>query len=307
MVTSQELALVETALLKAVESDVDLLCGASQSIVRSGGKRLRPKIVLLGYECVGGQDVAQAVPVAAAVELLHTASLVHDDINDRSSMRRGQQTVNARLGNDLALLIGDFVFVKLLALIATFDSRVIRVLSDACTAIVEGETMQMSHLGDLGMTEATYLEIVRRKTASLFSTCAQVGGYLGGATEEQISALAEYGLNLGMAFQLRDDMLDLIGKEGDLGKPIASDLGQGKMNLAALFALQRIEGALEVLRSRNVPQIVQLLDETGAIQYAVDRTAGFAARAAEALSVLPESETQADLCRLADFAGIRTR
>jgi geranylgeranyl pyrophosphate synthase len=311
VITGRELDLVETALQKAVTSDVGLLCEASKHIICSGGKRLRPRIVLLSYEAVGGKDVTQAVPVAAAVELLHTASLVHDDINDRSQMRRGQETVNAQWGNGLALLVGDFVFVKLLNLIATFDSRIVQVMAGCCTAIVEGETLQMLCMGDTRMSEEDYLAIVSQKTASLISACGELGGILAGGTERQVSALKDYGLNLGVAFQIRDDTLDLVGDSDELGKPVANDLEQGKMSLATLFAMkesgQDVQGGKvgEIPSLQNLQQTRQLLHTTGALEYARVKAREYAEKAKEALSVLPGSEAKVELCRLADFAIIR--
>ena len=305
MITADELNLVEDVLRKAVISDIDLLSMASDHLIRSGGKRLRPRLVLLSYRAIGGKNISRVVPLAAAVELLHTASLIHDDINDHSDMRRGQETVNARWGNSLALLVGDFVFVRLLNLIVGFDSRVIQVLADCCTAIVEGETLQILHLGDIGMTEAAYLAIVTQKTASLFSACGELGCLLAEGTEDQISALKDYGLNLGIAFQIRDDTLDLVGKSDTLGKPVASDLGQGKMGLATLFALRGPEGARQVLFSKDPAQATQLLRDTGALEYAMLKAREYAARAKEALSILPGSEAKAELARLTDFAFAR--
>jgi len=301
----EELDLVEDVLRRAVASNVELLSRASEHIIRSGGKRLRPRIVLLSYEAAGGEDLSAAVSVAAAVELLHTASLIHDDINDRSDMRRGRATVNARWGDSLALLTGDFIFIKLLSMIAAFDSRVIRVLADCCTAIVEGETLQMLSLGDTEMAEETYLRIAGQKTASLFSACAELGGVVAGGGEQQITALKEYGLNLGIAFQIRDDTLDLVGQRDELGKPVASDLEQGKISLATLFALKRSETTREVLFSNDAAQAIQLLRDTGALEYAMLKAGEYSERAKEALSALPRSEAKAELCRLADFVVAR--
>jgi octaprenyl-diphosphate synthase len=302
MITADELDLVEDALQKAITSDVTLLAKASDRIVCSGGKRLRPKIVLLSYKAAGGDNIRQAVPLAAAVELLHTASLIHDDINDRSDMRRGQPSVNARWGDGLALLVGDFVFVRLLGLIAVLDSRAIHVLADCCTAIVEGETLQMLHLGDTAMAEETYLRIVGLKTAALFSACGELGSVLAGASEDRVSALRDYGLNLGIAFQIRDDTLDLTGKSDKLGKPVASDLEQGKMSLATLFALKGSQSARDVLASKDLAQAAQLLSHTGALEYAMSKAREYSAKAKKALSILPGSEAKAALSELADFA-----
>jgi octaprenyl-diphosphate synthase len=307
MITAAELNLVEHALRRATASDIELLDAASSHVIGSGGKRLRPTLVLLAYKAVSGKDIAQAVPLAASVELLHTASLVHDDINDRSNLRRGQATVNAQWGDSLALLVGDFIFVRLLQWMADFAPRAIRVLADSCTAIVEGETLQMLHLRDLSMSEETYVRIVTLKTAMLFSACSELGGFVGGGTEEQITALHEYGLNLGIAFQIRDDVLDWVGKQANLGKPTASDMEQGKMSLATIYALQQSDQAEKVLFSENGAHALRLLQDVGALDHAMRRCQEYSARAQEVLSVLPESEAKTELLRLADYAVTRDR
>ena len=180
---------VEEMLSDLTASDVSLLMETSSYVVRAGGKRLRPRVLLLSFEAAGGDDLARAIPVAAAVELIHTASLVHDDINDHSDMRRGQTTINARWGNTLALLTGDFIFVKVLNLVAGFDADVIRVLARACIALVEGETLQTATQGESRTSEAEYLDVVERKTASLFSACAELGAIIGGGSAEERAAL----------------------------------------------------------------------------------------------------------------------
>ena len=307
VVTDEGLDLVEDVLKRAVASDVSLLAIAGEHVVCSGGKRIRPRVVLLSYKAVGGEDISQAVPVAAAVELLHTASLIHDDINDHSDVRRGKASVNAQWGNGLALLVGDFVFVRLLRFLVGLPARVTQVLANCCTDIVEGETLQMLSLGDTEMAEEAYLTIVARKTASLFSACAELGAILAGGTERQVSALRDYGLSLGMAFQIRDDMLDLVGKRDELGKPVARDLDQGKMSLATLFALRRSKRAKEVLFSRDVTQAVLLLQDTGALDHAMLKATEYSERAKEALCRFPETEATGELCKLADFALSRDR
>jgi geranylgeranyl pyrophosphate synthase len=301
------LNLVEHAIEQAIASDIELLAVASEHVIRSGGKRLRPTVVLLSFKAVGGKDISQSVPLAAAVELLHTASLVHDDINDRSSLRRGQATVNAQWGDSLALLVGDFIFVRLLHLIAGFAPRAIRVLADCCTSIVEGETLQALHLRDPSLTEDAYLQIVTRKTAELFSTCSELGAFIGGGREEVILALQEYGLNLGIAFQIRDDTLDWVGKEADLGKPTTSDLEQGKMSLATIYALRESDRAREVLFSEDGTSALQLLQDVGALDYAMLKCSEYSKKAREALAVVQQSEAKAELLRLAEYAVIRDR
>jgi len=301
----EELELVEDALRRAVASKVHLLSRASEHIIRSGGKRLRPRVLLLSYKAAGGEDLSRAVPLAVAVELLHTASLIHDDINDRSDTRRGQATVNMQWGDSLALLTGDFIFIKLLSLITTFDSRVIRILADSCLDLVEGETLQVLSLGDTEMSEETYLSIVGQKTASLFSACAELGAIVAEGPERYVRVLGKYGFNLGIAFQIRDDTLDLVGQRDRLGKPVASDLEQRKMSLATLFALRKMEGAREVLFSSDTDQALQLLRDSGAVQYAMQKAGEYAGRAKRALAILPDSEAKERLTELADFAVIR--
>ena len=307
MVSAEELALVEEGLRGAVTSNVMLLATAGEHVICSGGKRIRPKLVLLSYKAAGGKDVSEAVPLAVAVELLHTASLVHDDINDRSDMRRGDPSVNAKWGDGLALLVGDFIFIKLLNLMPNFDSRAIRVLSESCTAIVEGETLHVLNRGDAGMTEKTYLDIVGRKTAALFSACTELGALVAGGSEEQVAALMDYGYDIGVAFQIRDDVLDVVGNKDGLGKPVANDLGQGKMSLATLFALRTGETAEDVLFSSDAARARQVLADTGAIDYAVSKAREYSSRGKEALSILPDSAAKAALCELADFVVARDR
>ncbi len=301
----RELALVEETLITALQSDVGLLSRTGTRILRAGGKRLRPRVVLYAYAAAGGQEMSTAVPVAAAVELLHTASLVHDDINDQSDMRRGQPSVNAELGTSLALLMGDYIFVRFLNLMADFDRRLIRILARSCNEIVEGETLQMLRLGDLTMDEESYLTIIRQKTASLFAACAEVGSLLAGAPQTQIEALRNYGLNLGIAFQVRDDTLDLIGDSEVLGKPAASDLAQGKMSLATIYAARMSDKARAALASADINRARDLLHETGALDYAMQKAREYAEEAKRALRALPDSAAKLWLGELADLAVVR--
>jgi len=293
---------VEVMLEELASSDVSLLSDASAYIVKSGGKRLRPRVLLLAFEAVGGSDFSQIIPVAAAVELIHTASLVHDDINDGGKTRRGQATINARWGNTLALLTGDFIFLRVFNLLADFGSDVVRVLAKACIALVEGETLQ-TFSQDMGqVTEEDYLGVVGRKTGSLFSACSELGAVLAGSTAKQRIALSEFGYNLGVAFQIRDDVLDLAGNSDRMGKPVARDLEQQKMSLATLYALEASAGTRAIFLRKDHAEILRVLEETGAIEYAMQRSNEFSALAKKQLSVLPEAPAQAALLLLADYA-----
>jgi geranylgeranyl pyrophosphate synthase len=307
VITSEELALVEAALREAITSNVSLLSRAAEHIILSGGKRLRPRLALLAYKAVGGEDIACVVPLAAALELVHTASLVHDDITDGSDLRRGQRTVNARWGHSVALLTGDFIFIRLLKLMATFDPRIVRGIAECCQALVEGEAQQVLSLGNYQIGEEAYLKIVAKKTGALFSACTEMAGILAGGSPDEVVALREYGLHLGTAFQIRDDTLDLTSTTEELGKPVASDLRQGKMSLAPLFALQRSERAAEVLFAPDLAQAVQLLRGVGAIDYAMQIAAEYAMAAKQFLRTLPPGEATAALADLADFAIARAQ
>ncbi len=232
---SQEKALqsVDDLLLSIVNSDVDVLREASRHILSAGGKRVRPRLTLLAYEAVGGKNLSEALPVAAAVELVHTATLVHDDINDHGSLRRGRPTVNATWGRTFALLTGDYLFTKVYELMAPYRDLNI-VFAEATVALVEGETLQAAAAKSGQLDRETYTRIIAKKTASLFAAATKLGAMLGGGTQEQINALEQYGFNLGLAFQIVDDILDLIADSKQLGKTAGLDVVQGKGFATAL-------------------------------------------------------------------------
>jgi len=190
-------------------------------------------------------------------------------------------------------------------LVADLDSRAIRTFAECCQAVVEGETLQMLHSGDLAMTEDIYLSVIARKTAVLFATCGELGGILAEGTHDQLAALREYGDNLGMAFQIRDDALDWVGISGEMGKPAANDLRQGKTSLATIYA--RSERGIDIWSSADSNQASQVLLEIGALDYAMARAKEYAEKAKKALFALPESEVNSELCALADFAVTRSR
>ena len=232
---SHELALqaIDNLLKSIVNSDVDVLRDASHHILEAGGKRVRPRLTLLAYEAVGGKNLDEAYPIAAAVELVHTATLVHDDINDHGSIRRGRPTVNARWGRTFALLTGDYLFTKVYELMAPYKDLNI-VFADATVALVEGETLQAAAAKSGQLDRETYTRIIAKKTASLFAAATKLGAMLGGGTKEQINALEQYGFNLGLAFQIIDDILDLIADSNQLGKTAGIDVAQGKGLATAL-------------------------------------------------------------------------
>lgn len=218
---------VDEAIMNVVDSDVTVLRDASRHILEAGGKRVRPRLVMLSYLATGGKDVQSVVPAAAAVELVHTASVVHDDINDHGVMRRGRASVNSIWGRTFALLTGDYLFTKVYELMAPYgDLNVL--FAEATIALVEGETLQAAAVKDNNLSREVYMDIIARKTAALFRMGAMMGGRLGKATDAQVEALGQYGFNVGLAFQIIDDILDLIGDAEKLGKTAGIDVEQGK-------------------------------------------------------------------------------
>ncbi len=251
MSVSNENALqrVDALLRSIVNSDVDVLREASHHILEAGGKHVRPRLTILAYEAVGGSDLTPVIPVAAAVELVHTATLVHDDINDHGSIRRGRPTVNARWGRTFALLTGDYLFTKVYELMAPYKDLNI-VFADATVALVEGETLQAAAAKNGQLDRETYTRIIAKKTASLFAAATKLGALLGGAPKEQVDALEQYGFNLGLAFQIVDDILDLIADSKQLGKTAGLDVAQGKgfaMALAGVIGSESDQAGTAVM------------------------------------------------------------
>lgn len=219
---------VEALLLTVSHSSVPLLRETSQHILAAGGKRLRPRLVLLAHQAVGGQNIQEVIPLAAAVEIIHTATLVHDDINDHGTLRRGRETVNFRWGRTFALLTGDFMFTRAYELMAPFNSDLNAVLARAATRLVEGETLQI-HASKRGVLDPEiYFQIIGNKTAALFVASVELGSMVADAPQEWIDALRDYAFNLGLAFQITDDVLDLVADAQQLGKNTMVDIAQGR-------------------------------------------------------------------------------
>ncbi|HEX3646172.1 MAG TPA: polyprenyl synthetase family protein, partial [Vicinamibacterales bacterium] len=219
-----DLQKVDEEFARHVQSKVALIPQIGQYIRTSGGKRIRPAVLLMASRLVGYAG-DRSILYAAVVEFIHTATLVHDDIIDDADLRRGRLAVHSRWGNDITVLLGDYLYIKSMAMALTHDElEIIRNLCDVTLHMIEGELYQLTKNGDAGITEDEHFDIMRRKTAYLFGGCAQIGGMLGKVSSEQEQALKEYGFNLGMAFQLVDDLLDFTGDTATVGKPMASDL-----------------------------------------------------------------------------------
>jgi octaprenyl-diphosphate synthase len=255
---------------------------------------------------------------AAVVEFIHTATLVHDDIIDDSEYRRGRLAVHSQWGNDITVLLGDFLYIKSMSLALSQDSlEIVRLLCDVTLRMIEGELYQLTKNGDIDITEDEHFDIIRRKTAYLFAGCAQIGGMLGESTSEQQGALRDYGFNLGIAFQLMDDLLDFTGDAAALGKPVGGDLREGKVTLPIIRLLASADGATRALIARVVDErsvtlerwadITRLLKQSGAIDYATTRANEYAHAARQKLSAFPDGRERAALSALAEFVLLRDR
>jgi octaprenyl-diphosphate synthase len=312
-----DLEAVEREFIEHIQSRVALIPEMGRYIQNSGGKRVRPAVLLMASR-LSGYRGDRAVLYASVVEFIHTATLVHDDIIDGADLRRGRLAVHSRWGNDITVLLGDYLYIKSMAMALTQDSlEIIRVLCDVTLRMIEGELYQLTKTGDVDITEDEHFEIIRRKTAFLFGGCAQIGGMLGGLPAEQETALREYGFNLGIAFQLVDDLLDYTADAVALGKPIGGDLREGKVTLPVIHLLRRGGEASdhlirEVVRERAVStdqwrDILRLLHEHRSLDFAYERALEYAARAKDCLSVFPPSRERDALSALTDYVLSRDR
>jgi octaprenyl-diphosphate synthase len=303
---------VDREFARHVQSQVALIPRIGEYIQTSGGKRIRPAVLLMASR-LSGYKGDRAVLYAAVVEFIHTATLVHDDIIDDSDLRRGRLAVHSRWGNDITVLLGDYLYIKSMALALTHDAiEVIRLLCEVTLRMIEGELYQLTKNGDPDINEEQHFDIINRKTAHLFGGCAQIGGMLGKLGEPREQALREYGFNLGVAFQLVDDLLDFSGDVVALGKPIGGDLREGKMTLPVIHLLQRdpdgasAEIVRDIVATRTVvPEqwdlLLRELKDHRCIDYAYRRAVEFAERAKKALSVFPPSSERDALLALPDY------
>jgi octaprenyl-diphosphate synthase len=289
----------------------------SRYVLRKKGKRLRPALVLLTSRLFSpGSE--ESVFLASLVELLHTASLIHDDIVDNSGVRRGKESVHAKWGPNITVLLGDYLYIKSIGLsLQSRHERVIRLLADVSARMIEGELDEYALAGDLRITEAQYLNIVENKTAVLFGACCRIGAILGLASPEEEEAVAAYGLNLGKTFQIVDDLLDFTGDPRTLGKPVLSDLSEGRITLPLIRALeadgragrQRIKGLVgrKDITVEERRGLVDALAGAGAFDLANERAREFAERSLESINPFPESVPRETLIRLAVFGLVRSR
>lgn len=313
-VLCEDMKAVDCVLREALHSDVPLIRRVAEYIIVGGGKRLRPAVLLLTAQACGYRGTHHHT-LAAVVEMIHTATLLHDDVVDESSLRRGHATANATFGNAASVLVGDFLYSRAFQLMVTTESvAVLKILSDATNVIAEGEVLQLLNSGDPDVDEQQYLAVIRRKTAKLFEAAARLGAVLGHAGPELEDSLAGYGMHLGTAFQLIDDVLDYTGDPAAMGKNAGNDLAEGKATLPLIRALNTgspedialIRSALEKHDLSELAAVLSVLQRTGALDYARACAETESSLAAECLTTLPPTSYREVLLELSAFAVARS-
>ncbi|WP_027079325.1 polyprenyl synthetase family protein [Luteimonas mephitis] len=308
-----DMAAVDALIRRRLASDVVLINQVAEHIVAAGGKRLRPMLLLLAARALGHQG-ADAHQLAAVVEFIHTSTLLHDDVVDESDLRRGRQTANAVWGNAASVLVGDFLYSRSFQLMVELDSMdVQRILADTTNRIAEGEVLQLLHVHNPDVDEAAYLRVIERKTAVLFAAATQLGALLAGADAATRRRLHDYGLALGHAFQIADDVLDYSADEAALGKHLGDDLAEGKATLPLIHAMahsdaatrDRLRAIIEQGDIDALPEAVAAIRAQGSLDYSRARAAEYAEAAERALDGLQDNEAVAALRGLARYATER--
>lgn len=301
---------VDEVLRSSLATDVALIDEVSRHLIAAGGKRMRPALLLLVNRALGGQGDAPC-QLAAIIELIHTATLLHDDVVDDTDRRRGRHTANALWGNPAAVLSGDFLYSRSFQMMVRLDSMaVMQVLADATNAIAEGEVLQLMNCGDPEVSEQRYLQVIERKTARLFSAAGELGAIAAGADAETRRRMAEFGLAFGLAFQIVDDLLDYVADPDVSGKNLGTDLAEGKPTLPLIHAMRHgtaeqaalIREAITSGAAASLDRILEAIETAGSLQYTAALAARHADRAAELLGALPDSEYRSALLGLTEFA-----
>jgi octaprenyl-diphosphate synthase len=304
---------VDAVIRRRLASEVALVCQVAEYIVNSGGKRMRPALLILAAGTFGYEGRAHH-QLAAVVEFIHTATLLHDDVVDASALRRGQPTANALFGNAASVLVGDFVYSRAFQMMVEVESmRVMQVLAEATNVIAEGEVLQLMNCHNADVDETNYLQVIRYKTAKLFEAATRLGAILGRASPALEEALARYGMHLGTAFQLIDDVLDYSGDNATTGKNVGADLAEGKPTLPLIYALKQgtrddgmlVRRAIEHGGLDELEGVVAAIHRTGALDYTRLQAEAEAGMATAALEALPHSKYREFLLELAVFAVTR--
>jgi len=309
-----DMARVDALIRSELRSDVVLINQIGEHIIGSGGKRLRPLLVVLAARTGKQGENVNGAALAAIVEFIHTATLLHDDVVDESGLRRGRQTANALWGNAASVLVGDFLYSRAFQMMVGLDRMlVMRVLADTTNAIAEGEVLQLLHMGDPDLSEARYFDVIRRKTAILFAAACRLGGLAAGLNDAAQDALHRYGMALGIAFQIADDVLDYVGDAGKIGKHLGDDLAEGKPTLPLIIAQRRgsaeqVEAIRAAIRDGGrgaLPRVIATIRETDALDECIRRARDYAGSACRELEALPLSIYRDALLDLAEYAVAR--
>jgi octaprenyl-diphosphate synthase len=311
---SDEMATVNALIRLRLSSDVALINEISEHIIAAGGKRLRPVLAVVAAQALNTKGV-EHTKLAAIIEFIHTATLLHDDVVDESNLRRGRKTANAVWGNAPSVLVGDFLYSRAFQLMVELNDMTIQsVLADATNAIAEGEVLQLLHVHNPDTDEPTYLRVIERKTAVLFAAATRLGALVAGADEQTQRDFSEYGLNLGMAFQIADDVLDYTSDAEILGKNLGDDLAEGKATLPLIHALsladaeqtKKLRHIIETGDASALPVVIQAIETHQSVAYSHQRAVEYAHRAEQAIRNVPESQWKRAMLGLAKYAIERT-
>lgn len=313
-VVADDFEAVNQRILEQLHSDVELVENIGHYLIEAGGKRLRPLMVLLTTRALDYQG-RNHLDLAAIIEFIHTATLLHDDVVDTSDRRRGRLTANAQWGNAPAVLVGDFLYSRAFQMMVAIGRMdIMSVLSETTNRIAEGEVQQLVNAKDPAVTESNYFSVIDKKTAILFASACEVAALLSDASETQRKALRAYGHHVGMAFQLMDDALDYRGDAQTLGKNVGDDLAEGKPTLPLIYAMQHgspeqsalVAGAIRSGDASQLPQVLEIVNATGAMEYTLERARKEVANARAQLSGLPDNRYTQAMAEVADFALART-
>lgn len=309
----QEWEATDQCIHEALQSDITLINELANHIINSGGKRIRPLLVLLGAALFGYRGTAH-IQLAAIIELIHTATLLHDDVVDNSELRRGQPTANVLWGNQASVLVGDFLYSRTFRMMVQINNMdVMRTLADATNTIAAGEVLQLGHCKNPDVTEERYMQVIRYKTGTLFSSASQLGAIICHRSQVEIQTMADFGMHLGTAFQILDDVLDYQGTADHIGKNIGDDLIEGKPTLPLIYAIQKgSEQQINLLRNAilhgdcaDISSVREIIEQSRAIEYTYQIAQQEAQKAISLLNNIPDSEYKAALLGLAEFVIAR--
>jgi len=307
---AEDMEAVNAVIRRQLYSEVPLVNQIAEYIISAGGKRIRPALVVLVAKAYGYRGTHHHV-LAAVIEFIHTATLLHDDVVDESSLRRGRETANALFGNAASVLVGDFVYSRAFQMMVSVESmRVMQILADATNVIAEGEVQQLLNMHDPDVTEERYLQVIRSKTAKLFEAATELGALIAGAPAAEVEACREYGRSIGTAFQLVDDMLDYSGVASDIGKNVGDDLREGKPTLPLIYLMQHgapqqrelVRNCIESGGERHFDEVLTSITASGALDYTRQQAENAAKQAADSISMLPDSQFKESLLQLSAFA-----